>query len=82
MMARKGNKTMEISGGAVSLYLKADVKHLHDLAKQHPHLVPSEIYATALRSALGDAEAKHPMELMCENQKREVQELYLDLLQM
>ena len=73
-MGKKGTN-IGISGGAVSLYLKAEVKHLHDLAKQHPHLTPSEIYATALKSALGEIESKHPLEMMCENQKKEVEEI-------
>ena len=69
MKKRKG------SGSAVSIYLPADVKHLHDLAVQDPNLVPSEIYRNALRSILGDHEIKHPLELMKENQEAEVREL-------
>lgn len=70
---------MKVGGGAVSLYLNADVKHLHDLARQHPHLTCSEIYATALKAALGEASAKHPLEMMIENQKKEVQEIENEL---
>jgi hypothetical protein len=78
-MVKKIGKAVKISGGAVSLYLTADVKHLHDLARQHPHLTCSEIYATALRSALGEAEEKHPLEMMMDNQKREVEEIQAQL---
>lgn len=63
------------SGTAVSIYLPADVKHLHDLAIQDPNLVPSEIYRNALQSILGDHEIKHPLELMKENQELEVKQL-------
>lgn len=73
------SKIVKISGGAVSLYLTADVKHLHDLARQHPHLTCSEIYATALRSALGENESMHPLEMMVDNQKREVEEIQSQL---
>jgi len=72
-MKGKQNNELRISGGAVSLYLTAEIKHLHDLARQHPHIVCSEIYAMALRSSLGEVEAKHPMELLVENQEHEVQ---------
>tara|TARA_B110000444_G_scaffold197342_1_gene188155 strand:- start:590 stop:1849 length:1260 start_codon:yes stop_codon:yes gene_type:complete len=63
------------SGSAVSLYLPADVKYLHDLAVQDPNLTASEIYANALRSILGDKEAKHPLELMQESQELEINNL-------
>jgi|SaaInlV_125m_DNA_1040241.scaffolds.fasta_scaffold00793_21 hypothetical protein len=63
------------SGSAVSLYLPADVKYLHDLAVQDPNLTASEIYANALRSILGDKEAKHPLELMQESQELEISNL-------
>jgi hypothetical protein len=69
------------SGTAVSIYLPADVKHLHDLAIQDPNLVPSEIYRNALQSILGDREVKHPLELMKESQEAEVKELSEMLLQ-
>ncbi len=63
------------SGSAVSLYLPADVKYLHDLAVQDPNLTASEIYANALRSILGEKEAKHPLELMQESQELEISNL-------
>ncbi len=69
------------SGTAVSIYLPADVKHLHDLAIQDPYLVPSEIYRNALQSILGDREVKHPLELMKESQEAEVKELTEMLLE-
>jgi hypothetical protein len=78
-MARKEGKILKISGGAVSLYLPADVKHLHDLARMNPNINCSELYSVALRSALGESETKHPMELMVENQKKEVEQIQEDL---
>lgn len=66
---------MRGSGGAVSLYLPAEVKYLHDLAVQDPNLTASEIYANALRAILGDKEAKHPLELMKESQELEINNL-------
>lgn len=74
-MSRKDSKILKMSGGAVSLYLPADVKHLHDLARMNPNINCSEIYSIALRSALGESEMKHPMEIMVENQKREVEQI-------
>ena len=66
---------MKRTGTAVSLYLPADVKYLHDLAKQDPNLVPSNIYADALRAVLGNVDPMHPLEIIRENQKKTIGEL-------
>ena len=70
----------KISGSAVSLYLRADVKHLHDLACQDPNIKPSEIYANALKAALGDVAAKHPIQMMRDAQAEEVRQIEEQLL--
>lgn len=73
---KKGIRTVKtVSGGAVSLYLPGNVKHLHDLAMQDPNIKCSELYGLALQSALGDSESKHPLELMRDAQKNEVDSL-------
>lgn len=66
---------MKRTGTAVSLYLPADVKYLHDLAKQDPNLVPSNIYADALRAVLGNVDPMHPLEIIRENQRKTISEL-------
>ena len=63
------------NGGAVSLYLPAEARHLHDLAVADEDLKPSKIYADALRAILGDHEERHPLELIQETQAEEIQAL-------
>ena len=63
------------TGTAVSLYLPYEVKYLHDIAKEDPNLICSQIYADALRAILGNIEPKHPLEVIRQNQKRKINEL-------
>ena len=67
------------SGTAVSLYLPYEVKYLHDIAKEDPNLICSQIYADALRAILGNIEPKHPLEVIRENQKKKINELEQEL---
>ena len=63
------------SGGAVSLYLPAEIRRLHDLAIMDPDIVPSNVYAMALRSVLGDSQERHPMEMMLDEQRSEIEQI-------
>ena len=46
-----------------------------------PDIVPSNVYAMALRSVLGDSEERHPMELMLDQQRSDIEEIENALLE-
>jgi hypothetical protein len=74
-MSGERERKLELAGGQVSLYLKGEVRKMHDLAVLDPNIKPSHLYATALEAHFGQNETKHPMEMIVAAQKSDVSEL-------
>lgn len=67
------------NGGAVSLYLPSEVKHLHEMASADENMKPSKIYADALRAIFGDVEELHPIEHLAQTQIEEIEDLQVQI---
>jgi len=72
---RSLNKKLKKAGKPVTLYLDGETAHLYDLARLDPTITVSHLFCSALQAALGDEAQKHPMELMLEQNKAEVEEI-------
>lgn len=66
---------MKKTGRPVTLYLNGETAHLYDLAKLNPSITVSHLLNQALQAALGDNAERHPMEVMVEDLKSDLEEI-------
>ena len=74
-MGRKPQIGIKKTGRPVTLYLNGETAHLYDLAKLNPNITVSHLLNQALQAALGDASERHPMEVMVEDLKADLDEI-------